>query len=161
MQRTSSSRSTSQRCDRRVSRPALLYIWNLAVLRDIPVTKKFLLFAALLLLPTISRAQVAPAGKGGNQQLYVGATFSDFDPDYGWQRFTGLVYTPITISPHGWERKPRVRFLRFNQLADIHEDNYLIGPRYNFPTALHLLWQGTVRNGRFQLPLQCGPWRIL
>jgi opacity protein-like surface antigen len=95
------------------------------------VTKKFLLFAALLLLPTIGRAQVVAAGKGGNEQLLVGVTFSDFDPDYGYQRLYGIgAYGDYNFTPRvGAEAE--VRFHRFNQLADIHEDNYLIGPRYS------------------------------
>src|ERR1700742_1113531 len=64
------------------------------------VTKKFLLFAALLLLPMIGRSQVEPAGRGGNEQFYVGATFSSFDPDYGWQRLYGIgTYADYNLSP--------------------------------------------------------------
>lgn len=97
------------------------------------MTKKLLLFAALpLLLPTIGRTQVVPAGKGGNQQLYVGANFSDFSPDYGWQRLYGIgAFADYNLTPRlGAEAE--VRFHRFNQLANIHEDNYLIGPKYNY-----------------------------
>ena len=103
-----------------------------------PVTKKLLLFAALpLLLPTMSRAQVVAAGKGGNQQLNVGATFSDFDPDFGWQRLYGIgAFADYNLTPRlGVEAE--VRFHRFNQLADIHEDNYLIGPRYTYRLRNH------------------------
>jgi opacity protein-like surface antigen len=103
------------------------------------VTKKYLLLAALLLLPTFSRAQVVAAGRGGNQQLYVGGIFSDFNPDYGYQRlYAAGAYADYYLTPRlGAEAE--VRFLRFNQLNHIHEDNYLIGPkisyrkkRYNF-----------------------------
>ena len=131
-QRTSPSRTSYPSCDRRVTRPALLYIWNLAVSRDILVTKKLLLFAALLLLPTMSRAQVVAAGKGGNQQLYVGVTAASFDPDYGYQRLYGIgAYGDYNLTPRlGAEAE--VRFYRFNQLANIHEDSYLVGPRYSY-----------------------------
>jgi opacity protein-like surface antigen len=96
------------------------------------VTKKLFCFAALLLLPTLSRAQVVAAGKGGNQQLYVGGTFSDFDPDYGWQRLYGIgAFVDYNLSPRlGAEGE--VRFHRFNQLVNIHEDNYLVGPKINY-----------------------------
>ena len=80
----------------------------------------------------MSRAQVVAAGKGGNQQLYVGANFSDFDPDYGWQRLYGVgAYADYNLTPRlGAEAE--VRFHRFHQLNSIHEDNYLVGPRYSF-----------------------------
>lgn len=96
------------------------------------MTKKYLLLAALLLLPTISRAQVVAAGRGGNQQLYVGGIFSDFNPDYGYQRLYGAgAFADYYVSPRlGAEAE--VRFLRFHQLNGIREDNYLIGPKISF-----------------------------
>jgi len=94
------------------------------------VTKKILLFAALLLLPTLGRAQVAPAGRGGNEQLFVGGTFSDFSPDYGWQRLYGIgAFVDYNLSPR-FGAEAEVRFHRFHQLSSTHEDNYLVGPRY-------------------------------
>ena len=101
--------------------------------------RKYLVVAALLLLPTFSRAQVVAAGRGGNQQLYVGGIFSDFDPDYGYQRlYAAGAFADYYRTPRlGAEAE--VRFLRFNQLSHIHQDTYLVGPkisyrkkRYNF-----------------------------
>jgi opacity protein-like surface antigen len=108
--------------------------------RDTPVTKKILLFAALLLLPTISRAQVVPSARGGNQQLYVGALFGDFDPDYGWQRLYSIgAFGDYNLTPKlGAEAE--VRFHRFNQLADIHMDTYVAGPKYNFHRRRYTLY---------------------
>jgi opacity protein-like surface antigen len=85
----------------------------------------------------MSRAQVVAAGKGGNQQLYVGATFSDFDPDFGWKRLYGIGgFADYNLTPRlGAEAE--VRFHRFNQLSNIHEDNYLIGPRYSWRLRNH------------------------
>jgi opacity protein-like surface antigen len=119
-------------CERRVTRTRLAVHLESGCFERYSVTKKILLFAALLLLPTIGRAQVVAAGKGGNQQLFVGGTFSDFDPDYGWQRLYGIgAFADYNLTPKlGAEAE--VRFHRFNQLNSIHEDNYLIGPKYNF-----------------------------
>jgi opacity protein-like surface antigen len=117
------------------------------------VTKKFLLFAALLLLPTIGRSQVVPAGKGGNEQFLVGATFSSFDPDYGWQRLYGVgAYADYNLSPKlGIEGE--VRFNRFHQLADIHEDSYVIGPKYNYHRKRYTLYgKALVGLGLFNFP---------
>ena len=88
----------------------------------------------------MSRAQVVPAGKGGNQQLFVGVNFSDFDPDYGWQRLYGIGgWADYNLTPRlGAEAE--VRFHRFHQLADIHEDNYLIGPKYNYHKRRYTLF---------------------
>jgi opacity protein-like surface antigen len=117
------------------------------------VTKNFLLFAALLLLPTIGRAQVVAAGKGGNEQLLVGATFSDFDPDYGYQRLYGIgAYVDYNVTPR-WGGEAEVRFHRFNQLADIHEDNYLIGPKYNWHHKRFTVYgKGLLGLGYFNFP---------
>lgn len=118
------------------------------------MTKKLLLFAALLLLPTLSRAQVVAAGKGGNQQLYVGGTFSDFDPDYGYKRLYGIgAYADYNLSPRlGAEAE--VRFHRFNQLSNIHEDNYLIGPRISWRKRRYNFYgKGLFGVGYFNFPL--------
>ena len=118
------------------------------------MTKRLVLFAALLLLPTIGRAQVVPAGKGGNQSLYVGATFSDFDPDYGYQRLYGIgAFADYNLTPRlGAEAE--VRFHRFNQLANIHEDNYLIGPKYNYRHNRYVFFaKALVGVGYFNFPL--------
>lgn len=94
--------------------------------------RKYLVLAALLLLPTFSRAQVVAAGRGGNSQLYVGGTFSNFDPDYGYQRLYGVgAFADYNLSPRlGAEAE--VRFHRFHQLNHIHEETYLIGPRLSY-----------------------------
>ncbi len=117
------------------------------------MTKKLLLFAALLLLPTFSRAQVVAAGRGGNQQLYVGGIFSDFDPDYGYKRLYAVGgFGDYYFSPRlGIEGE--VRFLRFNQLSNIHEDNYLIGPKYSFRKKRYNFYgKGLLGVGTFNFP---------
>jgi hypothetical protein len=96
------------------------------------VIKKYLLLASLVLLPAIGKAQVEAAGRGGNQSLHVGGFGSYFQPDYGYYNLYGVGgFADYNLTPKlGVEAE--ARFLRFHQLADIHEDNYLVGPKYNF-----------------------------
>ncbi len=90
------------------------------------------MLASLLLFPALGKAQAREAGVGGHQSLYVGGFGSYFAPDYGYRHLYGLgAFVDYNLTPKlGAEAE--VRFLRFHQLADIHEDNYLIGPKYNF-----------------------------
>lgn len=94
--------------------------------------RKYLLLASLLLLPTLGKAQVVAAGRGGNQSLYVGGFGSYFSPDYGFNNLYGVGgYVDYNLTPKvGGEAE--VRFMRFHQDNYIHFDNYLIGPRYSF-----------------------------
>ena len=77
-------------------------------------------------------SQVVAAQKGGPPPLSVGGYFSTFAPDYGPNRLYGLgVYADLDVFHHlGAEGE--VRFLRFHQSSNIHEDHYLVGPRYSF-----------------------------
>jgi hypothetical protein len=118
-----------------------------------PVIRKYLLFATLLLLPAISRAQVVAAGRGGNQQLFAGGFFSDFGPDYGFQRLYGIGgFADYNLTPRlGAEAE--ARFLRFHQLANIHEDTYLIGPKINYGRKKFIFYgKGLFGLGEFNFP---------
>lgn len=84
-----------------------------------------------LLSPSLLDAQALPAARGGGS-IYTGGLFSVFHPDYGtnWLFGPGF-YFDIDVGSHvGAEGEGR--FLRMNQKYDVHEDNYLIGPRYRF-----------------------------
>jgi opacity protein-like surface antigen len=119
-----------------------------------PVIRKYLLFATLLLLPAISRAQVAAAGRGGNQQLFAGGFFSDFSPVYGYQRLYGIGgFVDYNLTPRlGAEAE--ARFLRFNQLANIHEDTYMVGPKINYGHKKFVFYgKGLFGLGEFNFPL--------
>jgi opacity protein-like surface antigen len=140
-------------CKRRVTKARLAVHLESGCLERSFVTKKPLLFAALLFIPAIGRAQVVPAGKGGNEQLFVGVTGSDFDPDYGWQRLYGFgAYGDYNLSPRlGVEGE--ARFHRFHQLSNIHEDNYVIGPKYNYHHKRYTFFaKGLVGLGYFNFP---------
>lgn len=118
-----------------------------------PVIRKYLLLATLLLLPAIGRAQVVAAGRGGNQQLFAGGYFSDFSPDYGYQRLYGIgAFVDYNLTPRlGAEAE--ARFLRFNQLSNIHEDNYLVGPKVNFRKKKYIFYgKGLLGVGEFNFP---------
>ncbi len=116
--------------------------------------RKYLLLASLLLLPAIGKAQVVAAGVGGNQSLFVGGFGSYFAPDYGYYNLYGVgAFADYNLTPKlGAEAE--VRFLRFHQLADIHEDTYLIGPKYNFyhHHKFVVYGKGLVGIGEFNFP---------
>lgn len=77
------------------------------------------------------RSQALPAARGG-AQLVVGGIFSVFAPDYGSNTLFGPgFYVDLNVGSH-WGGEAEARFLRLNQKLDVHEDNYLIGPRYRF-----------------------------
>lgn len=93
--------------------------------------KKLLSFA-LLFVPALSFAQVAPATRGGGKDLWAGAEYSYFKPDYGPNNFSGITVfadlNNVVISRLGVEGE--ARWLRFNSFQGEIEDNYLAGPRY-------------------------------
>ncbi len=80
----------------------------------------------------LMHSQVGPAARGGTPPLIVGGYYSNFSPDYGGKRLGGA---GVFVD---WELFRRlgaegeVRFLRFGQTQNVHEDNYLVGPRYTF-----------------------------
>jgi hypothetical protein len=96
-----------------------------------------LLFIVLAAGAGFARAQVAPSAYAHGISLAAGAEGSAFQPDYaglgvpqestnrlyGLGTFVDVKFTPwIQIEAEG-------RWLRYNQLDGIYEDNYLIGPR--------------------------------
>lgn len=116
--------------------------------------KKCFFLAPLLIFsfPLLLQGQVGPAGRGGSQ-LVAGGFFSAFSPDYGPNELYGVgLYADLNVGAH-LSAEAEGRFLRFNQDLDVHEDNYLIGPRYRFhwhrmqPYVKFLLG-----NGQFNFP---------
>jgi Outer membrane protein beta-barrel domain len=105
----------------------------------------------MLSLPAI-HGQALPAARGGSH-LVAGGFFSAFKPDYGSNELLGIgFYADFNVGAH-LSAEGEGRFLRFNQTLDVHEDNYLIGPRYRFhyrrfqPYVKFLLG-----NGQFNFP---------
>lgn len=90
--------------------------------------------AFLLILISISaassRAQVAPSAiKQHAFSVTAGGIGSFFQPEYGPNRLLGVgAYADVKFTR--WiQVEGEARFLRFNQYANIYEDNYLVGPR--------------------------------
>ncbi len=84
----------------------------------------------LIVSAAASRAQVAPsAEKSHSFSLTAGGMGSFFQPDYGPNRLLGVgAYADVKFTR--WiQAEGEARFLRFNQFANIYEDNYLVGPR--------------------------------
>ena len=86
-----------------------------------------------------------------------GGFFSDFSPDYGPNRLFGIGgFVDLNLRGHlGVEGE--MRFLRFNQTYDVHEDNYKIGPRYRWRFGR---WEPygkfMIGNGQFNFPFSYG-----
>jgi len=122
------------------------------------VIRKYLLLGSLLLLPVLmpasGKAQVVAAGVGGNQSLFVGGFGSYYAPDYGYYKLYGVGgFADYNLTPKlGAEAE--VRFLRFHQLSDIHEDTYLVGPRYSFyhHHKITAYGKGLIGIGEFNFP---------
>ncbi|MGA2651428.1 MAG: outer membrane beta-barrel protein [Terracidiphilus sp.] len=114
-----------------------------------PITV-FLLLSVLFAAGSLSaRAQVTPAGYGRTFSVTAGGMVSGFQPDYAGDgvaqespnRLYGLG-TYVDIHFNRWfQVEGEGRWLRFNQLADINESTYLIGPRYPIE-KLHF-WRAT------------------
>jgi hypothetical protein len=118
------------------------------------VLKKILLLscAAAFLSAYPLYSQVPAAGRGGSH-LIAGGIFSEFQPDYGPAPLLGFgFYADFNVGAH-LSAEAEGRFLRLHQTAEVHEDTYLIGPRYRWhvrgtqPYVKFLLG-----NGQFNFP---------
>jgi Outer membrane protein beta-barrel domain len=118
------------------------------------VVKKslFLLTLFVFTFPSLLHGQVQAAGRGGSQ-LTAGGYFSFFSPDYGSNELLGLgIYSDFNVGSH-LSAEAEARFLRFNQKLDVHEDNYLIGPRYRWHYGrLQPYAKFMIGNGQFNFP---------
>src|SRR6202012_5510411 len=99
--------------------------------------KRYLLASLLSLsMSAVLHAQVVAAGRGG-AHVVVGAFGSGFSPDYGPSYLYGFGgFVDLNLRGHlGAEGE--IRFLRFNQTYDVHEDNYNLGPIYRWRSEEH------------------------
>jgi opacity protein-like surface antigen len=96
------------------------------------------LFCILLAAASLSaHAQVVPSATGRQFSLTAGALASAFQPDYGGgfvaQASSNRLYgvgAYVDVKFTRWiQIEGEARFSRFNQYQNIHQDNYLIGPR--------------------------------
>jgi opacity protein-like surface antigen len=87
-------------------------------------------FLFLTLHPASAAAQVVPSAFRNPFSLTVGATVSGFNPDYTNQKLGGVgAYADLNLF-HGLGIEAEGRWQRFHELDGIHQDNYLIGPRF-------------------------------
>lgn len=125
------------------------------------MTKRYLLAGASVLLLSLAssarmHAQAVPAALGA-AHLVAGGFASSYSPDYGSNRLIGIGgFLDFNLRGHlGVEGE--MRFLRFNQAYDVHEDNYNIGPRYRW--RFHR-WEPygkfMIGDGQFNFPFSYG-----
>jgi hypothetical protein len=103
--------------------------------------KRFAVFICVLLSTAAftASAQVAPSAIARQFSLTAGGIGSLFQPDYGPNRLIG-VGTYVDVKFTRWVQvEGEGRWLRYNQYANIYQDNYLIGPRV---PILHF-WKAT------------------
>jgi hypothetical protein len=96
-----------------------------------------LLFVLLAAGALSTRAQVAPSAFARGTSITAGGEASIFQPDYAGfgvpqtsaKRLYGIgTYVDVKFTP--WvQLEGEGRWLRFNQIDGIYEDNYFIGPR--------------------------------
>ena len=97
----------------------------MSVLKNAALLASFLFLSSAPLL----HSQALPAATAASH-LVVGGMFSEFAPDYGSNTLLGAgFYVDLNVRRH-WGGEAEGRFLRFNQQLDVHEDTYLIGPKY-------------------------------
>ena len=95
------------------------------------------LMAAGIGSATQAMGQVAPTAFTRPFSLTVGAEASGYQADYfhgyGFNTDLGGVgaYADLNLW-RGFGVEGEARWLRFHEYYDVHEDNYLIGPRYRF-----------------------------
>jgi hypothetical protein len=119
--------------------------------------KRYLLSGLLSLsMSAVLQAQVVAAGRGG-AHVVAGGFFSAYSPDYGPNELYGLGgFVDLNLHGHlGVEGE--MRFLRFNQVYDVHEDNYELGPRFRWRFGR---WEPygkfMIGNGQFNFPFSYG-----
>jgi hypothetical protein len=94
-------------------------------------------FLLLAVGPLCSRAQVVPSAFARGLSVTAGGEASAFQPDYAGfgipQSSSTYLYgigTYVDVKFNPWVQiEAEGRWLRFNQVDGIYEDNYLIGPR--------------------------------
>jgi opacity protein-like surface antigen len=110
----------------------------------------FLLLSGVFAAGSISaQAQTVPEGYGRQFSITAGGMASAFQPDYGGGGFAETspnrlygfgTYVDLHFT-HWFQVEAEGRWLRYNQLANINESNYLIGPR--LPIQKLHFWRAT------------------
>jgi hypothetical protein len=119
--------------------------------------KRYLLAGLLFLsLSALLHGQVVAPGRGG-AHVVAGGFVSAYSPDYGPNRLLGVGgFLDLNLRGHlGAEGE--IRFLRFNQTYDVHEDNYELGVRYRWRFRRYEPYgKFLIGNGQFNFPFSYG-----
>ena len=107
-------------------------------------------------------AQVAPAAYRPGPSIYAGGTASAFRPypgasavlpGYPDRTLLGVGAFVDFNAPRWWGIEVEGRWLIFHEYAQIHEDTYLIGPRFIFPLGRFSFYgKGLYGQGDFAFP---------
>lgn len=107
-------------------------------------------------------AQVAPAAYRPGPSIYAGGTASAFRPypdastvlpGYPDQTMLGIGAYVDLNAPKWWGIEGEGRWLLFHEFAQVHEDTYLIGPRFIFPRGRFKFYgKGLYGQGIFAFP---------
>jgi hypothetical protein len=96
------------------------------------VSKKIVLLALLLAVPVGLKAQVVAAATGGTASIFVGGTYTFLQTGYtgydNWLQGIGG-YGDFNLN-YWFAAEAEARLLRINQQNSVHEDTYLIGPKF-------------------------------
>jgi len=124
----------------------------------VPMNRSAIAFSSVLLAlaAAAAPAQVVHSATGHEISITAGGLASAFQPDFAgsWALAPNGLYYPVAQSSNSWllgggayvdlrltrwvQLEAEGRWLRLNRFQDIHEDNYLIGPRvpvYRFRNA--------------------------
>ncbi len=98
--------------------------------------RAFKLLPVLLVLLSLvkpAHAQVAEAAVGSDRHLWVGAEFSDFNPDYNpiAGRLTGIGFWGDYAVTRSFSAEAEARFLDLNKPSGQTQKNFLIGPLFD------------------------------
>jgi hypothetical protein len=107
------------------------------------VLNRFVAFVVLsFAFSSVALGQVAPSAYRPGPSIYAGGTVSAFRPypdagkvlpGYPDNTLLGIGAYVDLNAPRWWGIEAEGRWLLFHEFAQIHEDTYLIGPRFIFP----------------------------
>jgi hypothetical protein len=118
---------------------------------------KRLIFGATLVILTsrsdrASAQAIATAG-GSVASLSAGATFSQYEADYGKRSLGGYSIHADWERTRTWGLEFETRVLRLNQEVGTHQTTFLIGPRYVKPGKIFSPYaKFLLGNGKFHFP---------
>ena len=124
---------------------------------DAPIMfqEAFLLAVLAPLLRSILVGQTTTPPVLNEARLIGGGTFSAFRPAFGSKDlYGGRRFVDLNLHRH-FGAEAEVRFLRFSQADDVHEDNYAVGLRYRWQFDRYELYRkNLVANGEFNFPFK-------